>query len=82
VYAATSPAGDAAVLSVTPSTSPQDPATEDLVERLRSSVLPDAGTPVSLGGTTAAFMDQSQATADRLPLFIGGSSGSRSCCCW
>jgi len=69
---ATSPAGDAVVLSVIPTTSPQDPATEDLVERLRADVLPDAGLPVNLGGATAAFVDQSRATADRLPLFIAG----------
>ena len=69
---ATSPAGDAVVLTVIPRTSPQDPATEDLVDRLRGDVLPGAGVPVSLGGATAAFMDQSQATAERLPLFIGG----------
>jgi RND superfamily putative drug exporter len=28
--------------------------------------------PVQLGGSTAAFMDQSRATAERLPLFVGG----------
>jgi RND superfamily putative drug exporter len=28
--------------------------------------------PVNLGGATAAFVDQSRATADRLPLFIAG----------
>jgi len=72
---ATSAAGDAVVLTVIPRTSPQDPATEDLVERLRADVLPGAGVPVSLGGTTAAFMDQSTATAERLPLFIGGVVG-------
>jgi RND superfamily putative drug exporter len=69
---ATSPAGDAVVLSVIPRTSPQDKATEDLVEHLRDDVLPDAGLPVELGGATAAFVDQSRATAERLPLFIGG----------
>ena len=72
---ATSPAGDAVVLSVIPRTSPQDQATEELVDRLRADVLPDAGLPVSLGGATAAFMDQSRATSDRLPLFIGGVVG-------
>ncbi len=72
---ATSPRGDAVVLSVIPSTSPQDPATEELVKRVRAEVLPGAGAKVSLGGATAAFMDQSQATADRLPLFIGGVVG-------
>jgi RND superfamily putative drug exporter len=72
---ATSPANDAVVMTVIPTTSPQDEATEDLVERLRADVLSDAGLPVSLGGQTAALVDQSRATADRLPLFIGGVVG-------
>ena len=72
---AIAPAGDAAVITVIPTTSPQDGATEDLVHHLRDDVLPSAGLPVELGGQTAAFMDQSQATADRLPLFIGGVVG-------
>ena len=72
---AIAPAGDAAVITVIPTTSPQDGATEDLVHHLRGDVLPRAGLPVELGGQTAAFMDQSQATADRLPLFIGGVVG-------
>jgi RND superfamily putative drug exporter len=67
-----SPRGDAVVLSVVPRTSPQDPATEDLIDHLRGDVLPRAGVPVQLGGATAAFMDQSRATAERLPLFVGG----------
>jgi RND superfamily putative drug exporter len=67
-----SPRGDAVVLSVIPRTSPQDPATEDLIDHLRNDVLPGAGVPVKLGGSTAAFMDQSRATAARLPLFVGG----------
>jgi RND superfamily putative drug exporter len=40
--AALSPAGDLAVLAVTPKTSPQDAATAALVHRLRSDVLPAA----------------------------------------
>jgi RND superfamily putative drug exporter len=72
---AVNPAGDAAVLTVVPRTAPQDAATEDLVHRLRDDVLPRAGLDVALGGATAAFVDQSQATADRLPLFIGGVVG-------
>src|SRR5829696_7100051 len=67
--------GAATMLSVTPRTSPQDAATEDLIEHLRADVLPGAGVDVKVGGATAAFMDQSQATADRLPLFIGGVVG-------
>ncbi|HMD11562.1 MAG TPA: MMPL family transporter, partial [Marmoricola sp.] len=39
---ALSPAGDLAVLVVTPTTAPQDAATGTLVHRLRSEVLPDA----------------------------------------
>jgi putative drug exporter of the RND superfamily len=71
----TSADGDAVMLTVTPRTSPQDPATEDLVHRLRDDVLPDAGVKVDVGGSTAALVDQSEATADRLPLFIGGVVG-------
>jgi putative drug exporter of the RND superfamily len=59
-------AGDAAVLTVTPTTSPQDPATETLVADLRNQVPPG----VHVGGPTATAIDQSDATAARLPLFI------------
>jgi RND superfamily putative drug exporter len=69
---AISPSGDAAVLSVVPTTSPQAPATADLIRHLRADVLPGAGLPVGVGGLTASFVDQSDVTADRLPLFIGG----------
>jgi RND superfamily putative drug exporter len=69
-------AGDAAVISVIPTTGPQDAATEDLVHSLRNDVLPTAvdgtGAIASVGGTTASFIDDSAQTADRLPLFIGG----------
>jgi RND superfamily putative drug exporter len=69
-------AGDAAVVSVIPTTGPQDQATEDLVHTLRDDVLPPAveatGATASVGGTTAAFIDDSEQTASRLPLFIGG----------
>jgi putative drug exporter of the RND superfamily len=64
--------GGAALLSVIPATSPQDAATEDLIHHLRDDVLPRAGVHVDVGGATAAFIDQSEATASRLPLFIGG----------
>jgi len=70
-----SPRGDAVVLSVIPRTSPQDSATQDLIDHLRDDVLPRAGVPVKLGGATAAFMDQSRTTAARLPLFVAGVVG-------
>jgi RND superfamily putative drug exporter len=64
-------AGDAAVLTVTPTTSPQDPQTETLVSTLRDS-LPSR---IVVGGATAQAIDQSAATAARLPLFIGAVVG-------
>jgi RND superfamily putative drug exporter len=69
-------AGDAAVISVIPTTGPQDEDTEDLVHTLRDDVLPPTvegtGATASVGGTTASFIDDSEQTASRLPLFIGG----------
>jgi putative drug exporter of the RND superfamily len=69
-------AGDAAVISVIPTTGPQDEGTEDLVHTLRDDVLPPTvegtGATASVGGTTASFIDDSEQTASRLPLFIGG----------
>ena len=64
--------GDASMLAVVPATSPQDSATEDLVNRLRDDVVPRSGVHADVGGATAALVDQSEATASRLPLFIGG----------
>ena len=72
---AMAPRGGAAVVSVIPRTSPQDTATQELITRLRDGVLADAAVPVMVGGTTASFMDQSDVTAARLPLFIGGVVG-------
>jgi RND superfamily putative drug exporter len=67
--------GRATMLTVMPRTAPQDAATEDLIHHLRDHVLPGAGADVKVGGATAAFIDQSEATAERLPLFIGGVIG-------
>jgi putative drug exporter of the RND superfamily len=72
-------AGDAAVTTVIPRTSPQDTATDDLVERMREEIVPSAlagtGIDANVGGQTAAFLDQRDATAPRLPLFIAGVVG-------
>jgi putative drug exporter of the RND superfamily len=74
-----SPARDAAVIVVVPSTAPQSAATENLVNRLRSSVLPPAvhgtGAAVYVGGITAGYIDLGQRIQDRLPLFIGAVVG-------
>jgi RND superfamily putative drug exporter len=67
--------GDAAVLTVVPTTGPQDEATERLVHTLRDDVLPGSvggtGAEASVGGITAAFIDDSEDTANRVPLIIG-----------
>jgi len=69
------PAGDTALITVIPSTSPQEKATEQLVHRLRDSVLPaavaDSGATTYVGGSTAISIDQSTYIGNRLPLFIG-----------
>ena len=68
-------AGDAAIIQATPTTSPQDARTSDLVQHLRDDVIPTAteGSDfnVYIGGQTAGFEDFSDKIASRLPLFIG-----------
>ena len=54
-----------------PTTSPQDEATTELVERLRNDVLPATGLDVNIGGSTAGSIDFSSYLADRLPYLIG-----------
>jgi RND superfamily putative drug exporter len=72
-------AGNAAILTVTPTTSPQDEATTDLVKRLRETVVPealaDSGVSAEIGGVTAALEDQSDYIVDRMPVFIVGVVG-------
>ena len=63
-----SPDGRAAFFSVMPISSPQDAETADLVDRLRDL----AGPGVHVGGLTAAFVDQSDYVARRIPIFIAG----------
>jgi putative drug exporter of the RND superfamily len=72
-------AGNAAIVNVIPTTSPQDAETEDLVHRLRETVVPEAlagtGVTAEIGGVTAALEDQSEYIVDRMPLFIAGVVG-------
>jgi RND superfamily putative drug exporter len=69
-----SPKGNAAVITVYPTTSPQDAATTDLVHTLRDHVIPSTmtgtGVNVLVGGATAAIVDFSQKIAARLPVLI------------
>jgi putative drug exporter of the RND superfamily len=71
----TNPAGDASLLTVFPTTKPQDKSTETLVRTIRNSVLPQAlegSTATSyVGGATAISIDMSSYIGGRLPLFIG-----------
>ena len=70
-----SPSGDAAVIRVIPSSSPQSVATTDLVGTLRDDVIPNAvrgsDVQVHVGGLTASSIDVSQRLSSRLPIFIG-----------
>jgi putative drug exporter of the RND superfamily len=67
--------GDAAVIQVIPTTSPQDEATNTLLERLRDDVVPEAttgtGADVFIGGTTASNRDFAWFIGQRLPWFLG-----------
>jgi RND superfamily putative drug exporter len=77
--AAVSPAtldesGGTAVFSVIPTTAPSGAATEDLVRKLRDSVIPGAvqGTTLNayVGGQTAAYIDLADRISEKLPLVI------------
>ena len=72
-------AGDAALITVIPRSSPQDEATEDLVTHLRDDVVPaqfeGTGINVEIGGVTAALDDQSEYMVGKMPLFIAGVVG-------
>jgi RND superfamily putative drug exporter len=65
----------AAIVTVYPTTSPQSEETEDLVRRLRRDVIPRTtgvgGPDVLVGGFTAAGVDFTILSGQRLPLLIG-----------
>jgi RND superfamily putative drug exporter len=68
--------GDTGVLGVVATTSPQDEATDALVDRLRDAAIPAAtagtGLTVHVGGASAVNLDITRGVADRLPLFFSG----------
>ncbi|MFF7755138.1 MMPL family transporter [Streptomyces sp. NPDC007971] len=68
-------AGDTAYLTLVPDSAPQSQRTSDLVDRLRSDVLPRAETGTSLdvhvGGVTAGYDDFADVIVGKLPLFVG-----------
>jgi RND superfamily putative drug exporter len=67
-------AGDTAVVTVFPTTSPQSVETADLVHRLRDDVLPgavgDGQAQAFVGGQTAAFEDIAAILAGRQMIFL------------
>jgi RND superfamily putative drug exporter len=69
----------AAIVTVVPTTSPQDEATTDLVKRIRNTVVPAAlggsGVTAKAGGVVPALEDQSEYITGRMPLFIVGVLG-------
>jgi RND superfamily putative drug exporter len=66
-------AGDAAILTVIPTSSPQDEITEELVIRLRQ-FMPEAtggsNARAFVGGQTAAFIDIARKISDGMPVFF------------
>lgn len=72
-------AKDTALITVIPKTAPEDPATGDLVEYLRTKTIPQTvknpATHVHVGGIVASYDDVAAAVRDRLPVFIGAVLG-------
>ncbi|RKS77859.1 RND superfamily putative drug exporter [Motilibacter peucedani] len=69
------PTAEVEVISLVPTTSPQDEATSTLISHLRHDVVPEAvqGTTahVYVGGLTAIFDDFADVLTGKLPAFIG-----------
>jgi len=66
--------GTVAIVFVTPTSAPQDEATDELVDRLRDQVVPEAtagGDAVAyVSGQTAAFKDIADQIIERMPWFL------------
>jgi RND superfamily putative drug exporter len=73
------PAGDTAVITVTPKHGPQDEHTRALVDRLRAETIPGAlrgtGTTAYVGGRTARYGDEASKIAGRIPVFAAAVVG-------
>ena len=63
------------LITVYPKSAPQDAATTDLIQHLRSETIPatmaGSGETVDVGGNTAIFVDFANVLTSKLPLFIG-----------
>ncbi|MBS1880771.1 MAG: MMPL family transporter, partial [Actinobacteria bacterium] len=69
------PAENTGVFNVYPTTSPQSVETTDLLDHIRSEVIPPieskTGAQLHVGGINAIFEDFGNAITEKLPLFIG-----------
>ena len=79
--------GNAAIVTVIPTTSPQDEETEDLVNRLRDDVVPERARRHGDHAPRSAASprrSRTRASTSRTACRCSSpaSSGSRSCCCW
>ena len=69
---------EAAIIQIIPTTAPQDAATEDLVERLRTEVVPGAdtdGLTINITGGVPANIDFTDYLAQRIVIFFGAVLG-------
>lgn len=68
--------GGVATIIAYPTTAPQDRATAETIERLRSEVFPvalaDSAATAHVGGASATFADVAERVSDRLFVFIAG----------
>ncbi|MFF2504614.1 MMPL family transporter [Streptomyces sp. NPDC058067] len=68
-------AGTTAFLTVVPDSAPQSQKTSELVDRLRTDVIPaaekDTTLDVQVGGVTASYDDFAGVIVGKLPLFVG-----------
>ena len=75
----TNEAGDLAIISLSPTTSPQDARTGELLAHLREDTVPAAvsGTEItaSITGSTALTVDVSSRLSQRMPWFLGAVIG-------
>jgi RND superfamily putative drug exporter len=73
------PAGDTAVIMVTPRGGPQDDSTRALVDRLREQTIPatlgDSDAAAYVGGRTARYGDEAEKIASRIPVFAASVVG-------
>jgi RND superfamily putative drug exporter len=64
-------AGTAALVTVIPTTGPEDERTLDVVHDIRDSINPAEGTRLYVTGSTAISIDVSQKLNDALPVYLG-----------